>query len=109
MAAFWLTVKAWWARSRWVWWLIVAVGAAVLLLVLKSLLSVKPKPGDPPGLPPVPKALQDKVDKAQEDNLVARVTSKVKADEQKKALEEVMKVDDGAERRKRLAEMLSKL
>ena len=105
MAAF----KAWWAKSRWAVWVVIGVLAVVMLAVLRSLFDVKPKPGQPPGLPPVPKQLQDKVNKAEEDNLVARVESKVKAEEQKKQLQEVMKVDDGTERRKRLAEMLSKL
>lgn len=103
-------LKAWWAKSRWAVWVVIGVCFAIMVLVLKSLLNVKPKPGEGGGglMPPVPKVLQDKVDKAQEDNLVARVTAKVKADDDKKKLDDVMKIDDGAERRKRLAEMLAK-
>lgn len=107
--AFLATVKAWWAKSRWAVWALVGVLVVVVLMVLRSLFDVKPKPGQPPGLPPVPKVLQDKVDKAQEENLVARVEAKVKADEHKKELETVMAVDDGAERRKQLAALLGKL
>jgi hypothetical protein len=104
-------LKAWWAKSRWVVWIVIGVCVAIMVLVLKSLFDVKPKPGagtDGGLMPAIPKVLQDKVDKAQEDNLTARVTAQVKADEDKKKLEEVMKVSDGAERRKRLAELLAK-
>ena len=103
-------LKAWWARSRWAVWAIIGVLAVVMLAVLKSLLNVKHNPADghEPLLSPVPKAIQDRVDQAQEDNLRARVEAKVKADDQKKALDDVLKIDDGAERRKRLAEMLAK-
>ena len=104
-----LAFKVWWAKSRWAVWAFIGFLVVVMLAVLKSLLDVKPKPGDPPGLPPVPKVLQDKVDLAQEDGLRVRVESKVVAEEHKKELEVVMKIDDGAERRKRLAEMLAKL
>lgn len=103
------SLKAWWAKSRWVVWVVIGVIAAIMLLVLRSLFSVKPKGGGGQfELPPVPKVLQDKVNKAEEDGLRARVEATVKADEQKKQLAEVLKIDDGAERRKRLAEMLSK-
>jgi hypothetical protein len=105
MAAF----KAWLAKSRWAVWAVVGLLVVIVLAVLRSLLDVKPKSGQAPGLPPIPKVLQDKVDKAQEDNLRIRVETKVVAEEHKKELEAVMKLDDGAERRKRLAEMLGKL
>lgn len=105
MAAF----KAWLAKSRWAVWAVIGLLVVIVLAVLRSLFDVKPKPGQAPGLPPVPKVLQDKVDKAQEDNLRVRVETKIIVQEQKKELEAVMKIDDGAERRKRLAEMLGKL
>jgi hypothetical protein len=101
-------LKAWWAKSRWAVWVVIGVCFAIMVLVLKSLLNVKPKAGEGGLLPPVPKVLQDKVDKAQEDNLRVRVEAKAKADDDKKQLEAVMRIDDGAERRKRLAEMLAK-
>lgn len=103
------TVKAWWAKSRWAVWVAVGVLAVVMLMVLRSLFDVKPKPGQPVGLPPVPKVLQDKADKAQEENLLARVEAKVKAEEHRKELETVMKIDAGAERRKQLAALLNKV
>jgi hypothetical protein len=104
-------LKAWWARSRWVVWVVIGVCFAIMVLVLKSLFDVKQKPGagtDGGLMPAIPKVLQDKVDQAQEDNLTARVTAKVKADEDKKKLDDVLKVEDGAERRKQLAKLLGK-
>lgn len=101
-------LKAWWAKSRWAVWLIIGIIFAIMVLVLRSLLNVKPQPGEPAGLPPIPKVLQEKVNQAEEDGMRVRVTANAKADEQKKQLDEVLKIDDGAERRKRLAEMLSK-
>jgi len=101
-------LKVWWAKSRWAVWAIIGLIAVIMLAVLKSLFfGGKPKVGEADaGLPPVPKALQAKVDKAEEDGLKARVEAVAVAGEQKKQLDEVMKIDDGAERRKRLAAML---
>ena len=101
-------LKAWWHRSQWVVWVVIGVCAVIMLAVLRSLVLKKPG-GDSGGLlPPIPKAIQERVNQAQEDNLRVRVEAKVKADEQKKQLDDVLKMDDGAERRKRLAEMLAK-
>lgn len=101
-------LEAWWHRSRWVVWVVIGVCAIIMLAVLRSLVLKKPG-GDSGGiLPPVPKAIQDRVNQAQEDNLRVRVEATVKADDQKKQLADVLKIDDGAERRKRLAEMLAK-
>lgn len=102
-------LKAWWAKSRWAVWALIGIIFAIMVLVLRSLFQVKGK-GDSGKfeLPPVPKVIQEKVNKAEEDGLRARVEATAKADEQKKQLAEVLKIDDGAERRKRLAEMLSK-
>lgn len=100
-------LKAWWAKSRWAVWVALGVIVAILALVLRGMLSGgKSIPGG--GRLPVPKAIQDQVDRAEEDGLRARVQATAKADSQKEQLNEVMKLDDGAERRKRLAEMLSK-
>lgn len=102
-------LKVWWAKSRWAVWALIGLITVIMLAVLKSLFfGGKPKPGQvaEPGLPPVPKALQEKVNKAEEDALKARVFATVKASEEKAQLAEVLKIDDGAERRKRLAEML---
>lgn len=99
-----LLLKEWFAKSRWVLWAILGFLVVLVLAILRGFLDPKKKEAEP-GLPPVPKALQDKVNKAEEDGLKARVEATVKAEEQKKQLDEVLKIDDGAERRKRLAEL----
>jgi hypothetical protein len=106
-------LKVWWAKSKWAVWALLGLGAAIMLAVLYSLFNQKPKPrpGQPtqPGLPPVPKALQDKVDAAEEHALVTQVEARTQAADKKAELTEIAKLDDGAERRKRLAAMLTKL
>jgi len=101
-------LKVWWAKSRWAVWAVIGLIAVVMLAVLRSLFfGGKPKVGDADaGLPPVPKALQAKVDKAEEDGLVARAVAKAKAEDEKKKLEDIMKIDDGAARRKALSDSL---
>lgn len=85
-----------------------AIGAAVLTLLLRGVFVPKRGAGRP-SLPPLPEGLKEKVQKAEEEALVARVEARVKAEHEVKELEEVAKIDDGAERRKRLAEMLNGL
>lgn len=103
-------LKAWWAKSRWAVWVVLGVIVAILTLVIRSLLGGKNTGGSGGGgLPPIPKALQEKVERAEEDNLRERVLAKSKADGDRKDIDDIMKIDDGAERRKRLAEKLGKL
>lgn len=101
-------LKAWWAKSRWAVWVVIGVIGAIMVLVLRSILSGKKGGGAKFELPPIPQVIQDRVNAAEEDGLRARVAASVKAEGQKEQLAEVLKIDDGAERRKRLAEMLSK-
>lgn len=108
LSALWAQVQAWFHRFRWIIWIVIGVCAVIMLFVLRSLV-LKKGGGDSGGLlPPIPKPIQDKVDQALEDNLKVRVEATTKADDQKQQLADVLKIDDGAERRKRLAEMLSK-
>lgn len=95
-------------------WQILAVFAAVvgiLFLVLRLfVLKSGPehnlgKPGEA-ALPEPPKVLRDAVDSAHEDALQARAEAKAKADVDKQALIEISKIQDGAERRKQLANQL---
>lgn len=102
-----LKIKEWFAKSRWALWALLGVVVVVLLVVLRNFLDPKGAEKNP-GLPPVPKALQDKIDLAIEDGLKARVTATVRAEEEKKHVDEVMAIPDGAERRKRLAELANK-
>jgi hypothetical protein len=87
---------------------VLGVVVAILTLVLRSILSGKVRL-ESGGLPPIPKALQEKVARAEEDNLRERILAKSKADGDRKDIDDIMKIDDGAERRKRFAEKLGKL
>ena len=84
----------------------VAIGAAGLAFLFRGALVGK---GRRVSLPPLDKGIQDAVRKAEEEALVARVEARVKAEQEVEELEEVSKIDDGVERRRRLAEMLNDL
>jgi hypothetical protein len=102
------TFLAWLKSAK---WLALAVGAVVLgvlLLVLRNLF-FGPRPSGPSRLPDVSPKLREKVAKAEEEALRAKIEAKVQASEDKKDLEEIAKIEDGVERRKRLAEKLRSL
>ena len=103
-------MKALWKRFKWV---IVAVGAAIVLVVLFLLRDLfrhdTPDGSQHDPLPDVGEAVRERVRVAEEEALVARVEARVEAETQKQELEEIGTIEDGAERRQRLAEMLSGL
>ena len=87
-----------------------ALSAAALLAVVFGLLMRSSRRGvRRASLPPLDEKIREKVRQAEEEALVARVEAKVKAETEVKKLEEVAEISDGAERRKRLAEMLNDL
>ncbi len=100
-------MKVLWKRFKWV---IIGVGVAIaiaLLFLLRGLFQTEHPDGsktDP--LPEVSEKLKEAVRHAEEEALVARVEARVEAETQKKELEEIGTIEDGAERRRRLAEML---
>lgn len=101
-------LKAQYKRFKYVIWGIGGVLTAILLVVLKG--AIVGKPGKRKiSMPEVPQALKEKVEKAEEHALVARIEARVEAEKDIEKLEEVAKIDDGAERRKRLAGMLEDL
>ncbi len=93
---------------KWLLWTVLAFGVAVVTWLLRSLFSGH-TPEGPTKLPTIPAKLQAKVDKAEEEALKARVEATVTAVEDKKELEEIAKIPDGKERRKRLADKLRQL
>jgi len=105
-------LKAFWKRSKWV---LIAVAGGVLLVVvflLRGLFSRKapePKPDEPQPLPPIDERIVENVRQAEEEATVARIEAKVRADTDREQLERINKVEDGAERRRRLAAMLRRL
>jgi hypothetical protein len=101
-----MTVLLTWLKTaKWVLYLVLAIAAGILLFSLRKLFVI-PRPTGPTRLPDVPPALQAKVEKAQEEALKAKVEARVTADADKQELVEILKIDDGVERRKRLADKL---
>jgi len=93
--------------AKWVFWLILISALSVLFSLIRSFFSRSHVPRK--NLPDVSERLKAKVEKVEEDALIARVRARVEAEKAEKRLEEIAKVDDGIERRKRLAEYLSSL
>lgn len=57
----------------------------------------------------LPEGMQRKLDQVHEEALTAKVKAKAKADEDRIELAEIIAIDDGKERRQRLAEKLRHL
>jgi hypothetical protein len=85
------------------------IGFAVLVVLWSLRTLFTADPSAPAKLPEVPKKLKEKVEKAEEEALIARVEARVEAAESKKILDEAANIEDGKERRKRLAEQLRRL
>ncbi len=88
--------------AKYVLWAIGAVLVGVAVLLVRSFFSEGRKEGTG-RLPEVPEKLKAKVEKVQEDALVARVEARVEADKAKEELDRAATMEDGAERRKYLA------
>lgn len=105
-------LKAFWKKCKWV---ILAVAGAltvVLVFVLRGLFTSKqpePDPLDPKPLPKIDERIYERVRVAEEEATVARIEAKVHADTDREQLERINHVDDGAERRRRLAAMLRRM
>ena len=100
-------MQAFLKKTKWVAWAVVGFVAVVVIWTLRGLFN-GPRHAGPTVLPPVPEKLREKVDKAEEEALKAKVEATVKAEEAKEELAEIATISDGAERRKRLAERLRK-
>lgn len=99
----------WWKHAKF--WLLaaVAVGFSILVLVLQSLLRKKGKSGDLGfgGLPPAPAVIQQAADRAFEDSVTVKATTKATTEAQKAQLATIAKIDDAKARRKALADFVS--
>jgi hypothetical protein len=100
------TVVAFLKSMKWVAWIILALGVGILFWFLRGLFDGPGPTGkgeDGSYLPPVPKKVQDKVDKAEEDALTTKAGNKATTDAERGELDVIRKIPDGKERRKRLA------
>lgn len=102
------TLVSWFRSFKYLSWIVLALVVGAGILVARSLFFGPRKEG-PGRLPEVPKKLQEKVAKVEEEALVAKVEARVEAQKANEVLEEVAAIDDGAERRKRLAAVLKDL
>lgn len=84
-------------------WYLVLLGVVIAAYFVVKVMSVgKVKP---PDLSPI----KDAITTADTDAKVAKAESKVTADTERAEVERIKKIDDGAERRKRIVEMLERL
>lgn len=101
-------VRAWLAEFRWILWVLAAVVAAFLFAMVSPFLFQQGSDGATV-LPALPQTVQRKLDAAHEAALIAKTNAITKADTDKGDLKMIAKIDDGAERRRRLAEKLRTL
>lgn len=101
-----MTLEVLWKYAKWA-----ALGLLVLLgwIVWVWLRPKQPvlKDGEP-AIPPAPAPLVEAFEKAHEEALVARAKASAATEARQEQLQEISKIDDGKERRKRLAAMLKK-
>jgi len=105
-------LKAFWKRSKWVILSVAGVLVLVLAFLLRGLFARKlPErdPLDPKPLPPIDERVHERVKAAEEEATVARIEARVRASTDREQLERISQVEDGAERRRRLAAMLRRL
>ena len=104
-------IKVWAASAKWVFWILLGACAVILVFVVKGLFTKAPlvDGNDNALIPHIPKFIQERVRAAEDNALVVKATTKAKSAAQQKELGEITKIDDGAERRKRLAAFLKTL
>ena len=99
----------WWKHTKF--WMLaaVAVGFSILVLVLRGLLRKRGKTDDLGfgGLPPAPAVIQQAADRAYEESVTVKATTKATTDAQKAQLATIAKIDDRKARRKALADFVS--
>lgn len=101
---------AWWTHSKYWFWAAVAVGLAVLVLVLRGIFQKKGKTGDSGfgGLPPAPEVIQRIADTAYENSVTVKANTRAETAAQKEVLVIISKIEDGKARRKALADFVNK-
>jgi len=106
-------LKVFWKRSKWVILSVAGGVLIVLVIVLRGLFTRKSSPPKNPDgsqpLPPIDARIKEHVAVVEEEATVARIEARVEATADREQLERISKVEDGVERRRRLAAMLRRL
>lgn len=106
----WLKLIGQLKTSKWLIYSLASFAVVMLTLVVRALFT---SPGDKDHakyvLPPAPKALQDAVDKAEEDALKTKVQAAATTDAHTDQLAKIASNPDGVERRKQMAELLNSI
>lgn len=92
---------------KWLLWGLAALVTTCLAVMFKGL--EVPDKQRKPKRPELPPKLKQRVRKAEEDAAVARATAKIRHDCHKEELEDIKKIPDDKERRKRLAALMGEL
>jgi hypothetical protein len=90
---------------KWFFWGLVAVATTFLALMFKGF--EVPEKKRKPKIPEVPPKLRERVLKAEEDAVFVRAGVKAREKVQQDELEDIRKISNGRERRRRLAELMS--
>jgi fatty acid-binding protein DegV len=96
---------------KWLFWGLIAAVTVFLTVIFKGL-KVEPKEGvrkKKTSIPPLPEKVKKRVQHAEEQALVVRAKAKAREQVQLEQLETIRKIDNDAERRKRLAELMATL
>lgn len=105
-------LKALWKQFKWVLVAVAGVVVTATVFLLRGASSRKltqVREGEPQPLPPVDIRVKEQVKKVEEEATVARIEARIRAQSDREQLERIAKVEDGAERRQRLAAMLRRL
>mgnify|MGYP006326731105 CR=1 FL=1 len=100
------TLRLAWTWVRRYWWALLLGALTVGTAILHRLARAPSLPLGPPPPTPIRDAIRQRVEAAEEDSLRVRVETQTETRVAKEALDQVSAIEDGAERRRRLAEML---
>lgn len=100
------TLRLAWTWVRRYWWALLLGALTVGTAILHRLARAPSLPLGPPPPTPIRDAIRRRVEAAEEESLRVRVETQTETRVAKEALDQVSAIEDGAERRRRLAEML---
>ncbi len=96
---------------KWLFWGLIAAVTIFLTVIFKGL-KVEPQ-GESrkkkTSIPPLPEKVKKRVQHAEEQALVVRAKAKAREEADLEQLETIRQIDNDAERRKRLAELMARL